>query len=266
VGSATFALGPAGVPLPPGSRAELMFGSAGEDSLWLATLVQWTPGGVVEHRRTRVDLSLGYAEAPITSTGLLAAVIPVAGAVVPLSAQVPPPPSSRPLTPAETAYLLTIDSLTVNCGQVGNRCTGLVVAATDNLLGQVRRAALVLPRLSGVLRREGTDVVGSVSADAAFRVELGGTADNFTLSAVFPVRTSLLTTVFSHDLAMNTGIAGLQPGAARDAGGEHITVYPPRDGEPARAVIERTVQVSNAAGVLEPARIYISFPFRVHQR
>ncbi len=265
-GGAAFLLAPAGLPLPAGSRAELLLDRAAGDSLWLATAVQWGPGGVEEHGRTRVNLTLGIAEAEITTTGLLAAVIPPAGAVIPLSGQIPPPPPSRPLTAAEIAYLLTIDSLTVNCGPVGNRCTGLVVAATENLLGQVRRAALVLPRLSGVLRREGTDVVGSVSVEAAFRVELGGTADNIGLSARFPVHTSLLTTVFSGELPRAPLFQVTHGVAAQAADGESITVYPPRDGQPARAVIERTVQVSSAAGVLEPARIHISFPFQVHHR
>jgi hypothetical protein len=261
VGPSGFRLGPAGRSLPDGSRAELKISAAPEDSLWLTSVVRYGHEGVVEHGNTRVDLSLMIATSRIVATGTLAAVVPVRDAVVGLTSEIPAPPPARQLTPAEVLMLMSIDSLTVNCGAPAARCSGVVVAATDNLLGRVSRAALVYPRLQGVLRRDGYDVVGSVSIDAAFRVELGSrvTAENVPLSTTFPVRASLV------EAALTQG--ALEPLlAAGSEADERITVYPPRDDEPARAVIERTVQVPNAAGLLEPARIYISFPFQVHTR
>ncbi|CAN5671677.1 hypothetical protein BH23GEM6_BH23GEM6_10010 [soil metagenome] len=255
IGSSAFLLGPLGVAFSNAARAELALDRARGDSLWLSSLIRTTPQGVYEQGNTRVDVGFGIASANIFGTGVLAAVVPNADALVALSSQLPPSPSGGPLTPAEMAQMLLVDSLSVNCGSPGNRCTGLVVAATDNLLSRVGRTALVYPRLSGVLRRQGTEVIGTIAVDASFRMELasGNTAENLPIVRVFQVRASLV------ESALQTSVA------EQDGGQGTITIYPPRDGHPARALVERRLQIPDATGVLQPARIFISFPFEVHR-
>jgi|GEM_PF-7019835 len=254
VGSSSFLLGPPGLTFSNAARAELSLNRESGDSLWLTSLIRTSPQGVSEQGNTRVDVGFGIASADILGTGVLAAVVPNANSIVPLSSQLPPTPSQAPLTPAEMAQMLLIDSLSVDCGRPGKRCTGLVVAATDNLVGRVGRTALVYPRLNGVLRRQGTQVIGTIAVDASFRMELasGNTAENLPIVRVFQVQADLVQPTLQASVAQQEGAQ------------ESITIYPARDGQPARALVVRRLQIPDAAGVLQPARIYISFPFDVH--
>lgn len=235
------------------ARAEVSFRPAG-DSAWLASLASVSAAGVVEHADTRVDVSSGIASAPLAALGTVAVVIPPAGAVFPLSGSQPAPPSGVS-SPAAAQRLLAADSLVVSCGGPADRCDGLSIRVSDNLLGRVRRAAVVYPTLQGTLRLQDGQVVGSVRLSAAFRAELAGgmTAENVRLDEAFPFRVAVAP-------------AGSLPAFSRfaAAAGESVSLYVPETGSP-RATVRHDLQIPGESGEMESASIEISFPFAVHQ-
>lgn len=249
-----FLVEPAGVRLGAPARAQLRFDAPTGDSTWLAALVAVGPSGVTEYAATRVDATAGIASAQISDLGTLALVIPTADAIFSLSGAQAEPPSNTP-SAATAQRLLQADSIRIRCGTPADRCDGLAIRASGNLLERVDRAAIVLPVLDGALRLENGEIRGSVSVKAAFRARLadGRLAENVRIDESFQFRVALPP-------------VGSYPGFSRSAAGAAegtASIHFPENGNPV-ATVRHQIQLPGESGTTETASIAISFPFEVY--
>ena len=181
-GTSAFRLDPAGLALAKPADASLSI-NRGDDA-WLASVVVQTPTGPVESGDAGIDLATGTLRGQIATLGTLQATIPEAGAVLrahPLGTAIA---HDRLVAPRAAAVTAPTRTLRGDCGGPGNRCAGLTVEVSPNLLGLVDTAAIVYPRLGGTLTLSGATASGSLTMLAPVRVRLASRAN----AATVPVR------------------------------------------------------------------------------
>lgn len=263
--SAGFQLEPAGTPLAQPASVGLAFdASADPGRAWLASLVNVTPSGVREIGETRVDLSTGSVSGEIDELGTLAVVIPDPKAVFQVRRG-----GERSLAPGAPRYDLAAtgtDSVVVRCGDEANRCEGVSVTASANLLEKVENAAAVYPRIDGVLRISGTSVSGRIDLATSLRAQLEATSENVVINgSITPTAGSVVSEsagslTFS---AMRHAIRG-----SADSGSQSdevvTTLEISKSGTPT-VTITRSFQIDNSAGEPESASVSVSFPVQIHQ-
>lgn len=191
-GTNAFALTPAGLALAKPADVGLSIHTG--DDAWLASVVVQTPNGVVETGDGGVDLATGVLRGRISSLGTVQAVIPEAGAILraqalgtALHATLPAPAHATSFTPTR--------SLTGSCGAPGNRCAGLIVEVSKNLLSLVDTAAIVYPQIGGKITITGGTAAGALTMLAPVRVRLGSRANAATVPVKITAQATAATTV-----------------------------------------------------------------------
>lgn len=181
--SGAFKLEPSGTVLSEPANVELRFDAGDASQAWLASVINVTAGGVQEVSETRVDASTGIVEAQIQQLGTLAVVLPDPAAVFTVTSEgfaadrVPVARTSSAAAP--------IRRLQSSCGAAGNRCSGLKITASENLLSQVGAVALLYPSIRADMKIDGATATGSFLLDSSVRVRLKGAkvAENVAIHA-----------------------------------------------------------------------------------
>lgn len=262
--STGYRLEPAGMTLARPAPVELRIQAARRDSLWLASVVNVSAGGVREHGGTRVDLATGVVRSRIGKLGTLTVVVPEAAAIVPIrwGARMSAAPVRASLAAAGT------DSVAADCGGPGSRCEGLSLEVSENLMNQVENAALVYPYVSGGLRIEGARASGSLHLSTSLRAQLrSGTAAEAVEvnAAVGPTEWTRVTEtatqiVFSFMRFMVTGAAESDSAAQEQVADLVIS----KSGATSPVQITRIFWIDIGNG-LEMADVTVTFPVRIHQ-
>ena len=264
--SGAFQLEPAGLTLSEPAQLELKFTPSTDPSrAWLASVVAVVDGNVREYGNSRVDLGTAVVSADIERLGTVLTVIPPAAAIFPLS---PIPSRAQPATLPASALVLT-DSVAVRCGTPENRCTGLSVSATKNLLDQVQNAALLYPVIQGALRIVGTSASGSLTANTSVRIQLqsGQTAESVEVNALLQPTAATVVTETPTEVrltAVRHRISGSidNETQAREFVG---TLVIPRTGSSGTITVDRTFEVRTQGGGIEPARVTLTFPVTIYE-
>jgi hypothetical protein len=261
--SAGYGLEPEGTVLAQAAPVELRIQAQRRDSLWLASVVN-VAGGVAEERGSgRVDLATGVVRASIGRLGNMAVVVPEAAAIVPVgrTANFVAEPLRAPLAASGT------DSLAAGCGAPGNRCHGMAVGVSANLLDQVENAALVYPQVRGALRLDGGRVSGALELSTALRAQLrsGATSESVEVWArVAPTEwTQVTETASAIQLSyMRIRVAG--EGGVSAAQEEVVALTISKCGQTAPVTVTRSFRIDTGNG-MEDARVSVTFPVRIHQ-
>ena len=249
------------------ARADLRYDrTAAGDSAWLASLVRLGMGVREEIAATRVDLTTAIATATIRSAGTLGLVIPESSALVPLQQTAAPLPETKPASYELALRYADVDSLTIICGSVGDRCSGMRVSASPNLLERIARGALVYPRIHTVLRLSDGLISGMLSLDAVLRAELQSR------SIAESVGIEESRGVQARIFPPGSTSAPLPPGTplppAEDAVidvGNGVLVHLPGTGTDPTLIFAHTFQIPNGEGGFEPASLRITVPFQIHR-
>lgn len=267
--SGGFQLEPAGKVLEQAASVELRFdASADASNAWLASVVNVLPGSVQEIGNTRVDLSTGVVGSKISQLGTVSVVIPGPGAVF----HVQRTGTAAGLFASRAAFALAAsgtDSVAVHCGGPENRCTGLTVEASQNLLDKVEDAAVVYPHIDGALRVNGSTVGGSLSLSASFRAVLqsGQTAENLALNAVIAptaatrvveTSTAITFTHMSHRVTGSSDVGSLDEE-------EVMSLVIPKSADAGSVAISRSFDFEDEDGSVEEAELTVTFPVQIHQ-
>jgi hypothetical protein len=258
-----FKIEPEGTTLTKPAELELKFAPTG-DRAWLASVVGVSNGTVREYGATRVDLSTGVAAADIVRLGSFAVVIPEASAVYRVQA------ASRVEIPIVNAVQPGQRSRTVsvNCGAPGNRCTGLTVTATQNLLDQVKDAAAVYPKVSGTLTINGASASGSINASAAVRVQLesGQTAESIELVALLQPTAGTVVTETDTQLRLTNVLHRVSGGTSSEtaAAEEVTTLVINKSSGNGSIVIDRDFNIRVSGGSTQSANVAIAVPVQLN--
>lgn len=263
--SAGFQLEPAGTPLAEAATVALSFDRrADAGRAWLASLVNVTPSGVREIGDTRVDLSTGSVTGAIDQLGTLAVVIPDPRAVFQVRRA-----GSRSESPTVALLALAAtgtDSVVVRCGDEANRCEGVVVTASANLLEKVEDAAAVYPRIDGVLRISGSSVSGRIDLATTLRARLAATAENVVIDGSITPTAGSVVSESSGALTFTAMRHSISGSADSGSNSEEVvtTLTIGKSGSPT-VTITRTFQIDDSAGQPESASVSVSFPVQIHQ-
>lgn len=267
--SSGFALEPAGTALAAPAEVAVKFDAAAAGSrAWLASVVNVTPAGTRELPNTRVDLTTGTARTDISELGTLAVVVPAPDAVVELRR--PGSASRAPSYSVSGRVLLgdgSTDSVKVKCGKPDQRCSGVAVDASDNLLEMVDGAAAIYPQIEGALRVSGEQVTGNISLNTAFRAQLksGRSSENVQVNLSNTRIEATASTTIREDgsrivISNLRGLSNL-PG---QGGAASLTIQKNGAGSATISVVRR-FDIRNEDGKLEPATVTVRFPVVIHQ-
>jgi hypothetical protein len=266
--SGAFRIEPAGLVLSRPAPVEVRLSTGVDPSrAWLATLVTMPNGRVRESGSSRVDLRSGVVTADVAQLGTVAVVIPAAGAVFPVRSRMMAP--ARALGPLSSAQNGTwTDSVSVSCGNPENRCSGMEVTASQNILDQIEDAAVIYPAISGVLRRDAAGAAGALHATASLRIRLqsGQTAESMDIVALLrptPATVVIETATEIRFTDVHHRIGGTIGGEA-EAQEEVTTLVIPKQGGSASIAIRRSFQIRTAGGKTETAEISLVFPVQLH--
>lgn len=262
-----FQIAPAGLALNVPARVEIRLDDAVDPSrAWLASAVLFTADGVEEIGSTRLDLRARLAETSIRRLGTVALVIPDPRAVfVTRSAEVQPA-----LAPVATTLLPTgTDSAVASCGDSDERCEGLTVTASANLVDKVDQAAAVYPRVAGALRFAGLGASGEITLSSSVRLLLksGATSEYVEVRGLLrPTDATVMTEDASSITLTNvyvrvSGSAGSGSGVVE----ETRTVVIEKGVDAGFVTFSRSFQLDDDQGVPGDASVAITFPVRIHQ-
>lgn len=262
-----YKLEPEGLALQERARADLKFQRSTSDA-WLASVVNTFGGRIVEHGDTRVDISTGIASTDIANLGTLTVVIPPPSALIRVTRRNAALTRGASLS---TARLLAVgtDSVGLTCGAPNDRCTGITVTGTNNLLDRVEDAAAVYPEVEGTLRISGGRATGQVDLNTDIRVLLqsGQTAENVTVNALLRPTSSTVVTETASQIVL-TNVFFRISGASGDASAAHeetTTLVITKRANDGVISISRSFELRDANGNLENARVTIEFPVEIHQ-
>lgn len=237
------------------------------DSAWLSTIVGIRTGTVEEYPAGRVDLGTGIVASEVQHLATFLAVTPPSSALFPVTSGSGP---SFSVAPADAAFVgVAVDSVKVGCGAPANRCEGVTASATQNLLDQVDRAALLYPELTGALRIGATAVTGSITASATLRVLLksGQTAESVEVNALLEPTAQTVAVQTATDIRltnMRHRVSGSADGSTQ-AVDEIATLTIPRSGPSGRVSVRRSFGIKVAGGGTETATVSFTFPVRVFE-
>lgn len=162
-----FELGPAGIALRQPAQVTLKL-APGADQ-WLASVVVRTPGGTLESGDALLDLTNGVIKGSVTATGTLMAVVPEAGAVVRATRIATASSSISVGSSTGSAGDGRTTALRGSCGAPGQRCDGLKIQVSDNLLAMSEQIAAVYPEVGGEIRIRDGKASGSLRLEAPLR-------------------------------------------------------------------------------------------------
>jgi hypothetical protein len=230
---------------------------------WLASLVLATPDGIEEIGATRLDLRAGLAESSIDRLGTLALVIPEPHAVFLASTGGP----AASLSGVASNLLPTgTDSVVARCGGPGQRCVGLSLITSENLVNRIEAAAAVYPRVSGSLVFEGFGATGEISLTSSVRLLMasGAAAENVEVHGVLQPTSA---TTVSEDASSITltnvrvRVSG-GTGSTDDSFEETKTVVITKADGVGFVTLSRTFTLDDGEG---DATVALRFPVRIHQ-
>lgn len=258
-----FRLEPVGTSLSKPAELELRL-SDSDPHAWLATVVSSVNGVVRNYASTRVDLATGLVSAGIDQLGVVAAVIPPASAVFPVESR-----RAAALMPvARSSTSLSVEQVVVACGNPGTPCSGLTVTATQNLLDLVEEAAVVYPSIAGGFDVNGGDVSGSIAASASLRIKLesGQTSESVEVNAVLEPTAGTQVTETATDVIFTNVLHRISGATDSESATEEevTTLVVPKSGAGGVVTIDRTFEIRNEDGDLEPARVTLTFPVSIN--
>ena len=263
VASDAFKIEPENTTLAKAAELELKFSPSGSNA-WLASLVGISSGVLREYGATRVDLSSGVAATDVTRLGTFAVVIPEAAAVhrvqdstsnveIPLVAAVGPGQTTR--------------TISVDCGNPGDRCTGLTLTASQNILNQVEDAAAVYPLVTDQITISGSLASGQITANAPVRVflESGTTAETIEFNAKLTAQNDVVT-----ETSTQVRVAGVlfevsgSADSETGASSEIATLIINKSSGNGTVVIDRDFDITVSGGGTESANVAIAVPVQLN--
>jgi hypothetical protein len=264
--SAAFRLEPAGAVLTRPAELELKLSAGVGSAAWLASVVHVVDGGVEEIGSARVDLSTGVVAASIGRLGTVTLVIPEPAAVHVVRRR--GTQAAEPIAAPSDVPLLASDSVSVRCGEAGERCAGLEVEASGVLLDQVEDAAVVYPRFEGALQLSGVGASGLIRATASLRVKLqsGQTAETLEVIATLEPTPQTIVVETASELTLTHvrhRISGTLEGGSEEE--EEIrTLVIPKTVDGGLLTIQRVFRIRTSGGSLEPAEVSLAVPVQIH--
>jgi hypothetical protein len=263
--STAFKLEPSGTVLAQPANVELRFDAKDASRAWLASVINVTANGVQEVAETRVDASTGIVEAQIQQLGTLAVVLPDPAAV--FTVQSAGVAADRVPEVRTNTAAAAIRGLRSRCGEAGNRCAGLKISASDNILSQVGAVALLYPSIRAEMKIDNGLASGSVLLDSSVRIRLKGAkvSENVAIHAELTPTSATRVTETTSSLTLSNlrvRVSGRAQGVSEAVETIRDVTIPKQTGNGVLS-ITRSFDFRNSGGRLEPASFTVNLPLEL---